>query len=529
MNHVEKIVELLGKSYSAFHAVKNIKEELLEAGFIQLDEKDNYNLELGKNYFVTRNDTSILAFKLPEKLKDYHMQLTATHNDSPTFKIKPNPVKKVFNLLQLNTEPYGGLIMNTWFDKPLSFAGRVLVKNGNKIESHLLSVDQDLLIIPNVCIHMNREINSGYKYNAAVDTLPIMGEWEEDFDFNQYLLEQLGLSNGQVLSFDLFLYNREQPRLIGRNKEFLSCGRLDDLSAAYSTLFGFVESEGKDHISVYASFDNEEVGSLTKQGANSTFLQDNLKRIILCLGGSKDDFQKAKIFFRPFVDRFDPDDDYTRHINMHYGEWVVEIHANQHCSFSVRVNKVMDEIHRDLFYGGNVRSWNNGYIQVFIPSPDNDVLIVFVHFLNHFFRGGVGGRQICDWCRLLWIYRNSLNMVLLESRIREMGLMNVWKGFAAFAVVYLGMPIEAMPFYSTDKNWKRKADRICSFILEVGNFGHNRDSSYYDNDSKLFRKSASFGRRCGDMLRHTKIFPFETLRFFPNMVYNGLVAVARGE
>lgn len=293
MNHVEKIVELLGKSYSAFHAVKNIKEELLEAGFIQLDEKDNYNLELGKNYFVTRNDTSILAFKLPEKLKDYHMQLTATHNDSPTFKIKPNPVKKVFNLLQLNTEPYGGLIMNTWFDKPLSFAGRVLVKNGNKIESHLLSVDQDLLIIPNVCIHMNREINSGYKYNAAVDTLPIMGEWEEDFDFNQYLLEQLGLSNGQVLSFDLFLYNREQPRLIGRNKEFLSCGRLDDLSAAYSTLFGFVESEGKDHISVYASFDNEEVGSLTKQGANSTFLQDNLKRIILCLGGSKDDFQKA--------------------------------------------------------------------------------------------------------------------------------------------------------------------------------------------------------------------------------------------
>jgi aspartyl aminopeptidase len=140
---------------------------------------------------------------------------------------------------------------------------------------------------------MNRDINSGYKYNAAVDTLPIMGEWDDNFDFNQYLLQQLGLSQGKVLSFDLFLYNREQPRLIGRNKELFSCGRLDDLSAAYSTLFGFMESESKEHIFVYASFDNEEVGSLTKQGANSTFLQDNLKRIILCLGGSKDDFQKA--------------------------------------------------------------------------------------------------------------------------------------------------------------------------------------------------------------------------------------------
>jgi hypothetical protein len=244
---------------------------------------------------------------------------------------------------------------------------------------------------------------------------------------------------------------------------------------------------------------------------------------------NNDNYTKAKKFFRPLVDKFDPDNETALHINMHYGDWVVEIHGNQHCSLSARVNRVMDEIHRDLFYGGNVRSWMNGHTTVFLPSPDNDVLIVFTHYLNHFFRGGVGVRQICDWCRLLWTYRDSLNTVLLESRIREMGLMNVWKGFAAFAVEYLGIPVEAMPFYSSDKKWKRKADRICSFILEVGNFGHNRDSSYYNNDSKLLRKAASFERRCGDMIRHTKIFPLETIRFFPNIFYYGLKAAARGE
>lgn len=244
---------------------------------------------------------------------------------------------------------------------------------------------------------------------------------------------------------------------------------------------------------------------------------------------SDTNFAKAKAFYRPLVDSFDPDTETALHINMQYGEWVVEIHGNQYCSVSARVNRVMDEIHRDLFCGGNVRSWNDNGSQVFLPSADNDVLIVFVHFLNHFYKGGLGVRQICDWCRLLWTFRLELDSRLLESRIRKMGLMNVWKAFAAFAVDYLGMPKETMPFYSSDKKWKMKADKISSFIIEVGNFGHNRDSSYYDNDSKLLRKTASFGRRCGDMLHHARIFPLETLRFFPNMVYYGLTAVAKGE
>lgn len=244
---------------------------------------------------------------------------------------------------------------------------------------------------------------------------------------------------------------------------------------------------------------------------------------------SDSNFGKAKAFFRPLVKKFDPDNDTTQHINMQYGDWVVEIHANQHCSLSPRVNRVMDKIHRDLFYCGNVRSWDNCGNQIFLPSADNDVLIIFVHFFNHFYKGGIGIRQICDWCRLIYTYRESLNYGLLESRIRKMRLMNVWKAFAAFAVDYLGMPEEVMPFYSSDRKWMKKSDRICSFILEVGNFGHNRDTSYYNNDSMLLRKTASFRRRCGDIIRHAKIFPFETFRFFPNIVYNGLIAVSRGE
>lgn len=291
MNHIDKMMSLLGKSYSTFHVVDNIRKELLEHGFVELDEKENYVLEGGKDYFVTRNSTSVIAFRVPMNLKDAHMQITATHNDSPTFKIKPNPVKKSCGLLQLNTEPYGGLIINTWFDKPLSIAGRVFVRQGNKISSHLLCVDKNLLVIPNVCIHMNRNINSGYNYNASVDTIPVLG-MEEDFDFNQFLLSELGMKDGEVISHDLYLYNREKPALLGLHDDFLCSGREDDLTAAYSSLFGFLEAKSEDHISVYASFDNEEVGSLTKQGANSTFLQDNLKRILFALG-KQDEFQKA--------------------------------------------------------------------------------------------------------------------------------------------------------------------------------------------------------------------------------------------
>lgn len=247
-----------------------------------------------------------------------------------------------------------------------------------------------------------------------------------------------------------------------------------------------------------------------------------------------DDFQKAKSFFRPLVGSFDPDNDYARHINMHYDSWVVEIHGNQHTNLSYRIDKELDVIHHDLFNHGNVRGCMFGQTWVFLPSADNDVLIIFTHFLKHFYKGGIGLRQICDWCRLLWAYRESLNHRLLESRLRKMGLMSEWKAFGAFAVEYLGMPADAVPLLDVrslkeDVRWRRKADRICSFIMEVGNMGHNRDSSYYVKYPYVIRKAFSFSRRLGDLYRHARIFPLDSFRFLPSIVFNGVRSAIKGE
>ena len=295
MNNLDKIINLLNESYSPFHVVKNIENELKENGFSLLKENQNFRLEKGKKYYVKRNDTSIIAFEIPDDFSfaSSSFLLTSTHNDSPTFKIKPNPIIHKGNLMLLNTEPYGGGIYATWLDKPLSIAGRVLVEKDDRIESRLLAIDEDLLEIPNVCIHMNRTVNSENKVNPSTDTLPLFGIDQNDFSFDKYLLKQLNLEGYEVLSHDLFLYNREKAKLIGREKEFLASGRLDDLSAAYSALLGFLSSKKGKAIKVYASFDNEEVGSLTRQGANSTFLKETLKRVIIALGGKDDDFEKT--------------------------------------------------------------------------------------------------------------------------------------------------------------------------------------------------------------------------------------------
>lgn len=289
----DKLKDLLDKSYSPFHVVLNMENELLNKGFIKLDEKENFNITAGKKYFVTRNDSSVIAFKIPENLTEFALQITATHTDSPSFKIKPNPVIRKLNSVLLNVEPYGGMIYSTWFDKPLSIAGRVMVKEDNKIETHLLAVDEDLLIIPNVAIHMNREINSGYIYNPSRDLIPLLGtNIGDDFDFNKFLLRELNIDKGEIIGHDLFLYNRQKASFIGYDKSLFASMRLDDLSSSYTALLGFLDGKISENISLFASFDNEEVGSLTKQGANSTFLKDTIKRIIKALGGTYDDFEK---------------------------------------------------------------------------------------------------------------------------------------------------------------------------------------------------------------------------------------------
>lgn len=249
---------------------------------------------------------------------------------------------------------------------------------------------------------------------------------------------------------------------------------------------------------------------------------------------SDDSFENAKRFFRPKVESFDPDNEFSRHINMHYGQWVVEIHANQFVTLSSKINEVLKDIHEDLFNNGNVRSWMDGNTQVFLPSANNDAVLIFTHFLSHFYKGGIGLRQICDWCRLLWTYRESLDYELLEKRIRKAGLLTEWRAFGAFAVEYLGIPTEAMPMYDSllmghGSRFAKKADRICDFILEVGNFGHNRDTSYYSKYPFVVRKAISAWWRVKDLCRHAKLFPLDSLRFFPHIIFNGFRSVAHGE
>lgn len=243
---------------------------------------------------------------------------------------------------------------------------------------------------------------------------------------------------------------------------------------------------------------------------------------------SDSNYDNAKKVLMPLATEVETEYTSFKHVGMTIGGWMVELHGTLHSRLSGRVDRVIDEVQKDVFCGGNVRPWENGGTQVFSPSPDNDVIFVFTHILQHFFLEGIGLRQICDWCRLLWRYRSDLDMRLLETRIRKMGLLSEWKSFAAFAVKWLGMPEEAMPLYSGDSRWERKADRICSFVLEVGNFGRNQRRDYRGM-SYLRRKFVSACGRFRDMLRHFRVFPRDSIVFFGGVLRSGLHAAVRGE
>lgn len=281
MNTEDKIIEWLRASHSPFHAIALMEEQLRQAGYQKLDEKGDFPFEAGGKYYVVRNMSSLLAFRLPEKAASPSFAISASHSDSPSFKVKPNPVFESNGITMLNVEPYGGMIMSSWMDRPLSLAGRVSVldRQGH-LANRLFDVDEDLLLMPNVCIHFNREVNRGYAWNPANDTIPMLGQLGPDFDFPAFLAQRLQLKDGEeVAGFDLFLYNREAPRLVGLRKEFLAAERLDNLTSAFTCLLGLLASDKSGNVDVLAVFDNEEVGSLTKQGANSTFLKDTLTRI----------------------------------------------------------------------------------------------------------------------------------------------------------------------------------------------------------------------------------------------------------
>ena len=292
IQHVEELFQFIENSPSCFHAIVTIREKLNDEGFIELVEGRSWQIEKGKKYYVTRNLSSIIAFKIPENdFKNFH--IVASHSDSPTFKIKENAEIEVNNkYVKLNTEKYGGMICSTWFDRPLSIAGRILVKEGNLVKTHLVNIDKDLVIIPNLAIHMNRAVNDGYKYNAQIDMLPLYGDNTSKGSLMKTVAQSVGVEEDSILGTDLFLYNRMRGTKIGANSEYISSPRLDDLECAYASLSAFLSETNSNSASVYCVFDNEEVGSGTKQGADSTLLYDVLRRINMCLGNSEEDYYK---------------------------------------------------------------------------------------------------------------------------------------------------------------------------------------------------------------------------------------------
>lgn len=292
IQHVEELFQFIENSPSCFHAIETIRKKLNDEGFIELVEGRSWQIEKGKKYYVTRNLSSIIAFKIPENdFKNFH--IVASHSDSPTFKIKENAEIEVNNkYVKLNTEKYGGMICSTWFDRPLSIAGRILVKEGNLVKTHLVNIDKDLVIIPNLAIHMNRAVNDGYKYNAQIDMLPLYGDNTSKGSLMKTVAQSVGVEEDSILGTDLFLYNRMRGTKIGANSEYISSPRLDDLECAYASLSAFLSETNSNSASVYCVFDNEEVGSGTKQGADSTLLYDVLRRINMCLGNSEEDYYK---------------------------------------------------------------------------------------------------------------------------------------------------------------------------------------------------------------------------------------------
>lgn len=243
---------------------------------------------------------------------------------------------------------------------------------------------------------------------------------------------------------------------------------------------------------------------------------------------SDDNYKKAKSYLTPLASDIEKEYAREKHLGMTIDNYVVELHGRLYCGLASKIERELDRVHIDTFFGGSVRSWDNKGVQVFLLNAENDIFYVFTHILQHFYKEGVGLRQVCDWCRLLWHYREHLDLRLLEGRIKRAGLMTAWKAFGAYSVDYLGMPIEAMPFYSADKCWKRKANRINKFILSVGNMGHNREK-IYANYPYLVRKCYSAFRRIGDLTRHARVFPVDSVRFLPAMILNGLRSAIRGE
>lgn len=290
MENTKKLIDFIEKSTDCYHAVKTVKDTLCAEGFAELKEGEAWEIKNGGKYYVTRNSSSVIAFKIPQN--EYKSFLIcASHTDSPSFKLKPVFELDAGDCVKLSVEGYGGMIMSSWLDRPLSISGRVVTAENGKIKERLVNIDRDLVIIPNLAVHMSRDINKGYEFNVRRDMCPIAGK--EKGVLIGLAAENAGVRKEDIKGFDLSLYNRMKGTVLGTDNEYFSAPRIDDLQCVFAALEGFVNSENENSVSVFAAFDNEEVGSGTKQGALSLFLRDTLERINFSLGGNDEKYKRA--------------------------------------------------------------------------------------------------------------------------------------------------------------------------------------------------------------------------------------------
>lgn len=286
-------------------------------------------------------------------------------------------------------------------------------------------------------------------------------------------------------------------------------------------------------------FVGELVGKLRKAGINAVLVKGQgvaqcyAKPLWRSSGDvdlllDEENYKKAKQLLMPLATDVGKEFEYNLHQSLTIGSFTVELHGSQRCGLSKSMDAVIDEVQREVCENGKVRTWMNGDVPINLPAPNEDVILVFTHCLKHFYKGGLGLRQICDWCRLLWTFRDTIDQSLLESRLREMRLVSEWKAFGAFVVKYLGMPVEALPLYESSNRWQRKARRIEEFVLMSGNFGHNRETNHSER-SYVSKKAHSMRRRINDSFHHARIFPMDLLRFMPTIMFQGLRSAARGE
>ena len=286
-----RLLEFLDASPCCYHAVEQIVQRLESAGFRRLWEGQHWELIPGGRYFVLRGGASVIAFRVPRR--DFRgFMIAAGHSDSPTFKVREE-APSAGGCLRLSVEPYGGMIMRSWLDRPLSVAGRVVAREGGHLAARLVNVDRDLLVIPSVAIHMDREVNKGTALKANVDMLPLFGMGKEPGAFRRIIAEEAGVTEDELLSTDLFLYPRQAAVLTGAEEEFVVSPRLDDLQSVFGCLEGFLAAEDSESVPVLAVFHNEEVGSGTRQGADSTFLTDVLSRVSAALGKNEEEYRAA--------------------------------------------------------------------------------------------------------------------------------------------------------------------------------------------------------------------------------------------